>query len=697
MVRLKTTKKLSGTRFKTAGVLITVILSGVLVAGTIAVWIISGPAIAPSGGPGGTAAGPVINQVADMEPFADVNEFTEWMVDADAKAQQSGYFGGFSRGMVVEETALGMDMAAPSAIGLGMKEDSEIGGAGVERFSETNVQVMGIDEPDILKTDGEEIYYSPQSGYYFPMPRIEMMDTEMGMIAPSPDFYRQPTIKAIDAFPPEDMEIDSEIEKTGNLLLHDDVLTVLSHDGIYAYDVSDPEAPKETWNYSYERSNYPVASRLRDGKLYVVLASGINRGRPCPYVPVLRDGEDVSIRCDSIWHPIIPVPSDVTYTVLKVDMVTGETVGTVSFVGSRSASTVYMSADNIYVTYVYPPDVFTFISGFLGANSDLVPGWAIRKIKRVSGYDISEEAKLVELRNIMEQWTESMDEDEMLRVANELENRADIWFKAHSRELQSTGIVRVNVEGLEVESSGTVPGLLLNQFSLDEYQDHLRVATTVGESRGLFWQFGFSGSGESANDVYVLDMGMNTVGSALDMGLDERIYSVRFLKDRGYVVTFRQIDPFYVLDLSDPTAPLIKGELKIPGYSSYLHPMPDGSVLGIGKEDNRVKISLFDVTDPASPKEVSKYTLNEYWSDILSTHHAFLLDAKHEIFFLPGSRGGYVFSYEDNEFELVKAVSEVSARRALYINDFLYVVGDDEIVVLDMEDWERVSELGLRQ
>jgi len=685
MIRLKVPKDKPASAI---GVTITIILTLVMLAGAVLLWYIVKPVV-QSGlsmivRPGGTGA----VAVSDLKPFADSGEFSSWMIQADAKAQQIGYTS--VRGM---GEAVAVDMAAPSAVGLGAAEEAGIGGGnGVQRVSETNVQVVGIDEPDILKTDGEEIYYSPQSGYYYPLVRMEAMDTEMGLIPP---YYRTPTVKAIAAFPPEEMAIDSEIEKSGDLLLHDDVLAVFANDGIYAYDVSDPASPAASWEYTYEHNNYPIASRLRDGKLYVVLSGGIDRGQPCPYVPVLRAGEDVQIRCDSIWHPVIPVPSDVTYTVLKVDMATGATESTVSFVGSQSSSVVYMSTDNLYVTYTYPPDTFTFMSGFLGANGDLVPGWAIAKIRRVAGYDISDEAKLVELRQVLEQWSSSLDEDEMLRVANELENRAGIWFKAHSRELQSTGIVRVAVDGLEVAASGTVPGMLLNQFSLDEYRNHLRVATTVGGSGGMFWQFGFGNVSDTANDVYVLDMGMATVGSALDMGLEERIYSARFLGDRGYLVTFRQIDPFYVLDLSDPAKPLIKGELKIPGYSSYLHPMPDGSVLGVGEEDNRVKVSLFDVSDAASPKETAKYTLNEYWSDVLNTHHAFLLDADHEIFFLPGGQGGYVFSYAGNGLELVKAVSDVTARRALYINDFLYIAGDDQIVVLDMNDWERVKELKL--
>ncbi len=200
---------------------------------------------------------------------------------------------------------------------------------------------------------------------------------------------------------------------------------------------------------------------------------------------------------------------------------------------------------------------------------------------------------------------------------------------------------------------------------------------------------------DSANDVYVLDGALSTVGAVQDLGLTEQIYAVRFIGDKGYVVTFRQTDPFYVLDLSDPLNPQLKGELKIPGYSSYLHPISDNIILGIGQEDWQVKLSLFDVTDPANPVEVDNYTLAEYWTDVSSTHHAFLLDAQHQVFFLPAGESGYVFSYAGNQMTLVKAVTDIQAKRALYINDYLYIVGDNKLVVLNELDWTTVSELEL--
>jgi uncharacterized secreted protein with C-terminal beta-propeller domain len=150
------------------------------------------------------------------------------------------------------------------------------------------------------------------------------------------------------------------------------------------------------------------------------------------------------------------------------------------------------------------------------------------------------------------------------------------------------------------------------------------------------------------------------------------------------------------LDLTSPTNPRLRGELKIPGFSSYLHPISKDEILGIGREGSQVKLSLFDVSNPADPKEGDKYTLNEYWTEIQNTHHAFLMDEVHGIFFMPGNSGGYIFSYDSGDLSLEKAVSNIRARRALFINDYLYVAGDDKIVVLNEIDWTRVNEIDLQ-
>ncbi|MFF0307287.1 beta-propeller domain-containing protein [Streptosporangium sp. NPDC004379] len=175
-------------------------------------------------------------------------------------------------------------------------------------------------------------------------------------------------------------------------------------------------------------------------------------------------------------------------------------------------------------------------------------------------------------------------------------------------------------------ASGKVPGRLLNQYSLSEYEGHLRVATTSADPSDPA-----AGERDSSSAVYVLDARtLGKVGEVGGLGRGERIYSVRFAGPIGYVVTFRQVDPLYTLDLRDPKAPRATGELKISGYSAYLHPAGDGRLIGIGQEASEkgrtlgTQVSLFDVSDPAAPRLLSRMFAKDSGSEAEWDPHAFL-------------------------------------------------------------------------
>lgn len=177
-------------------------------------------------------------------------------------------------------------------------------------------------------------------------------------------------------------------------------------------------------------------------------------------------------------------------------------------------------------------------------------------------------------------------------------------------------------------AGGAVDGWLLNQYSMSDWNGHLRVATTTGTA---VW--GRAEGGTSESTVYALKQNgrsLAVVGKVGGLGKGERIYSVRFVGPMGYVVTFRQTDPLYTVDLRDPTKPAVTGELKITGYSAYLHPAGDGLLLGIGQEANdqgRVQgtqISLFDVRDPAKPTRLAQYHVQGAHSEAEFDPHAFL-------------------------------------------------------------------------
>ena len=174
-------------------------------------------------------------------------------------------------------------------------------------------------------------------------------------------------------------------------------------------------------------------------------------------------------------------------------------------------------------------------------------------------------------------------------------------------------------------ASGEVTGFLLNQFAMDEYGGDLRVASTT--SPNGWW---FSDDSQSLVTVLRQDGAkLDEIGRVDGLGLTEQIFAVRFLGETGYVVTFRQTDPLYVVDLSEPANPQVAGELKIPGYSAYLHPLGDGKLLGLGQdadENGRVlgtQLSLFDVSNPNDPTRIDTVTLEGGWSQAEGDHHAF--------------------------------------------------------------------------
>lgn len=669
------------------------VLTVVFLAGILIIAVVARHRIQPAFQPSQEALSPedLSRDLATLKKFKSEEEFKKYL--AQSTSSFSYMLGGRGGGPVEALSESETSQAQKSSLPQGTGALAEI----PSRYSETNIQVAGIDEPDIVKTDGKEIFFSTNKRL---VSSLEQKDSRVGILPPP---RQSGVVKNIKAFPVDDLGLDAEIAKGGELLLKDNTLVVIpekyytygsSERKIFGYDVSNPSSPKEKWQAELKGKAQIEAVRLYGEKIYIVMSHTLDRNHPCPIEIMSVGGVTQSAKCMDIYHPATVIPVDVTYSVSVINSGDGKVEDTMSFVGSSSDSVMYMSEESLYVTYYYPGDFIKFAVDFFKENSDLVGEDVIQGLKRLGGYQIGANAKMTEYYDILDRHFASMDTDEETRIKNELGNRMDDYFGKYKRNLERTGIVKIGIQNLNLEASGTVTGKPLNQFSLDEYNDNLRVATTVGNN---WWWFGFGDNRnrESANDVYVFDKNLRLIGEVTNLGLKEKVYSARFIEDKGYLVTFKQIDPFFVLDLSDPENPKKAGELKIPGYSSYLHPITKDKILGIGEEDNRVKVSLFDVSDPSNPREIAKYNLDEYYSEISQTHHAFLLDKKHQIFFLPGTKGGYIFSYAGDNLKLEKAVSEIAARRAIYINDYLYVAGDEQIVVLDEKNWERIGELAL--
>lgn len=295
-----------------------------------------------------------------------------------------------------------------------------------------------------------------------------------------------------------------------------------------------------------------------------------------------------------------------------------------------------------------------------------------------------------------------------------------------------TSIYRIRIENNKItpEAQGNVPGQVLNQFSMDEYNDHFRIATTT-------WGM------TTANNVYVLNMSMAIVGRLENLAPGEHIYSCRFMGNKAYLVTFVSIDPLFVIDLSDPRKPSVLGELKIPGYSDYLHPYDENHLIGVGKHTveadeeyfawyQGVKIAMFDVTDVSKPLQIANYTIGDRGSDspVLRDHKAFLFDREKNLLVIPALvaqidrseypgevppwaygkpvwQGALVFNVTLQEgFAFRGGITHVEniedlnswdyhVQRSLYIEDVLYTISNVKIKMNSLQDLTFINEIKL--
>jgi uncharacterized secreted protein with C-terminal beta-propeller domain len=288
----------------------------------------------------------------------------------------------------------------------------------------------------------------------------------------------------------------------------------------------------------------------------------------------------------------------------------------------------------------------------------------------------------------------------------------------------STGIHKLTLgDDIRVEASGEVPGAVLNEFSLDEEGAYFRIATTITN-----WDP--NGGAQSSNAVFVLaEEGdtLNVVGSVENLAPGERIFAARFFDDHAFVVTFRQVDPLFALDLSDPTDPKVAGELKVSGFSRYLHPVDETHLLAIGRDADEtgrtrgLQVSLFDVSDLNNPSLVEQYLIQPEgswnWSAAEWDHHAFSYFAETGVMAIPveGSieivedetSGATTWEHRSNfwvfqvdtasGFELLGNVEHGSmALRSLRVNELLYTLAQDEIKIQPLLDpTETTNEVSL--
>lgn len=522
-------------------------------------------------------------------------------------------------------------------------------------YSSTNVQVEGVDEGDIVKTDGEFLYLASAD-----------------------------RVTIVRAYPPGDMKIVSsfearetlkwivgqqDIQIIGLFILSERLAVISTTYGVAVQgnslsygtnttpeplkpDVIGPtyeprtfvsifdlrDVSKPSLISSFGISGWSVASRMVSGHVYIVSQSS-----------VWTWGENFSLpqycvesRCEPLSAGRIhydPESRDAAHylNILAVDV--GETDYEAMSIVTGYTSVVYMSSKALYLTFQkWRSDVVLLDSRLSSPSSDTI----------------------------------------------------------------ITTIYKVRVEGLrmQIAARGDVVGWLLNQFSMDERTPYLRVATTTSWSA-------------LKNNVYVLDEDLKIIGALQNLAPSERIYSARFVGDALYLVTFRQVDPFFIIDLRNPYKPHVLGELKIPGFSSYLHPVDEAHVLGIGLENRSVKISLFDVSDTTKPVEADRYIVRgSYDSPVLHDHKALLFDREREILAIPISTGSpwdswayygssaYVFRVSADHGIYLRGIISHGAgadvRRSLYIDDFLYTISGSLVKSNSLFDLKEANSLVYR-
>lgn len=510
-------------------------------------------------------------------------------------------------------------------------------------YSKTNVQVEGIDESDIVKTDGSYIYIL-KSDSNLVIAKASGAETSVLSTTPLIDtdteqmYYSGLYI------------MDNLVAMVGDYYNYD---TNNSQTRLIVYDVSEPSNPELI--YEVGQDGNLLTSRLLGGTIYLVsnyMVYSAEEDNPETYVPSIMDADGetrlVSVNCITILQSMEYTDYNV---VSAYDIASGETLGTESLLGGYG--TVYMNESNLYL--------------------------AIGRHEETQG----------------ESYTEG------------------VYTVTDYTSEQTTHLVRFDLTSgaPKQAATGTVPGYLNDQFSLDEYNGYLRLVVTDSSSSWKTYEDKARGfinydqvDDSLTNALYVLDNGLNTVGNVKDLAEDETVYSARFEGDIGYFVTFRQVDPLFAVDLSNPANPTVLSALKIPGFSEYLHIYGEGRLFGLGMNADAdtgsvsgMKLSMFSTENPADVTEKHTLTLDTSNSSALYNHKAILISPERDIIAFPADSGYRVYGYSDDDGFYPRA--EINTEdigydaRGLYIGDTAYIVGQSVISVLDMSSFSQIAHI----
>ncbi|WP_408006293.1 beta-propeller domain-containing protein [Pseudalkalibacillus sp. A8] len=547
---------------------------------------------------------------------------------------------------------------------------------GSRTFSETNVQLKGIDEPDLVKNDGTFLYQVLENRVVitqaYPADEMKQVST---ITFPAREFGPQELILYEDRLVVigHSYKEMRAIKDSGNSA-SDSFLLPMNHTlKAIIYEIKDRSNPILEREVEIEGSY--VSARRSDDFLYL-----ISSHYPNFWSLEEKENEDIDLRprvrdssnqkgtryIDYERINFLPHSKDTNFTIISSIPINKpkEEANFTTYLGSGNQ--LYMSHENLYLAVNTYPD--------MSGDSQIAysPDTTIYKF--------------------------SVD-------------RNKVHFK-YSTEIE---------------------GSVLNQFSMDEYDGNFRIATTEGDS--------WNEKNPSSNHLFIFDDRLKKIGEITGLAKGERIYSARFMNERIYIVTFKQVDPLFVIDASDPTKPEVKGELKIPGFSNYLHPYDGNHIIGFGhntklvKDASRnepivqidgIKISIFDVSDMNKP--VEKFTEiisgNGTYSPLNHDHRALLFDKNQNLFAFPihiynykeGKQadenffqGALIYKIDlDKGFKLATSLShfqskggadhrqwESEIQRLVYINDTIYSLSRNKILAHDLTTYKEIGELNL--
>lgn len=519
-------------------------------------------------------------------------------------------------------------------------------------YSGTNVQVAGIDEADIIKTDGKYIY--AMFGNMLKIYRADGANTALVSESTLKESTENESFYASEMY----LENGKLFVMTQCSSWGDDEVAWYwnSSTEIEVYDISDPAQPKLIEAYGQD-GDY-VSSRLADGKIYLISQNYIydeldgEEWIPCTYC----GGKEAMIPANRIY--ICPSASGSCLTLVAMYDCETLTVSDVcSFTGS--ADTVYMNGNDIYLAYTsyqqtesepYTVDQYQVVDYQNGAMT---------AINRVT----AEDGKLT---------------------------------------LTASGSVEgclVNQFAIDAYNDTLRVATTVNSYEYSVYTDEKYEFTNTK------W-----GDQKLENTVTVLDADLQPVGSLGGIAPDEQIYSVRYFGDIVYVVTYESIDPVFAIDLSDPANPTMLSALEVLGVSDYLQGYGDGLLFGLGRaldEDgvsDGIQLSMFDISDPKDVKLITKTVVDEWYSDALYDHKAILISTEKNLIGFPGNDSNYyIFSYTEGKFvqkgsfDLVADESVTywswGTTRGLYIGNYLYMLCDEAFCVVDMNDFTVVKQI----